>query len=362
MPPSRAAGPYDGTAPFPDTTPGVLPVGGPLQVTVTAALAVLPLAALGVAIWLAWGHGVGILDLLLMAGMYAVTGLGVTVGYHRYFTHRSFRATPALRIALAVAGSMAFEGSVVAWVGTHRRHHAFSDRPGDPHSPYRFGTSLGGMLRGLLHAHMGWMFLADPTPADRYVPDLLADRAIRKVSDAFPILSVVSLAIPFILGWAIGGSLHAALLALLWGGAARIALLQHVTWSVNSLCHVIGNRPFTTRRFDRATNLWPLALLSFGESWHNLHHSDPTSARHGVGPGQIDLSAGLIGLFERLGWATNVRWPSQERIEQHRRRDGATGPEGATVPGEASDPADTMPAGSGPAAAAPDRVLTPSGR
>jgi stearoyl-CoA desaturase (Delta-9 desaturase) len=352
MPPPKAADTYNGVAPFPDTAPGALPVGGSLQIVVTAALAVLPLAGLAVAVWLAWGHGVGLADLLLMAGMYTITGLGVTVGYHRYFTHRSFRAVPALRIALAVAGSMAFEGSVVAWVATHRRHHAFSDRPGDPHSPYRFGTSIGGMLRGLLHAHMGWMFHADPTPADRYVPDLLADRVMRKISAAFPALSVASLAIPFGLGWAIGGDLRAALLALLWGGAVRIALLQHVTWSVNSLCHVIGNRPFTTRQFDRATNLWPLALLSFGESWHNLHHSDPTSARHGVGRGQIDLSAGLIRIFELLGLATNVRWPSPDRIQQHLRPEGADGPDGIAEPGGVPEPADTV----------PDRVLTPAGR
>ncbi|HCU93527.1 MAG TPA: acyl-CoA desaturase [Actinobacteria bacterium] len=351
MPPSRVTDAYDGSTPFPDTAPGVLPIGGPLQVGVTAALAVLPLAGLATAIWLAWGHGVGLTDLLLLAGLYVITGLGVTVGYHRYFTHRSFRAAPALRIALALAGSMAFEGSLIAWVGTHRRHHAFSDRPGDPHSPYRFGTSFGGMLRGLLHAHMGWMFHADPTPAERYVPDLLADRTLRKISGAFPALSVVSLAIPFALGWAIGGDLRAALLALLWGGAVRIALLQHITWSVNSLCHVIGSRPFSTRRFDRATNLWPLALLSFGESWHNLHHSDPTSARHGVGRGQIDLSAGLIALFERLGWAANVRWPSPERIEQHRRRADDANPERITSPDEVAEPAETL----------PDRVLTPIG-
>ncbi len=349
MPPPKAADTYDGAAPFPDTAPGALPVGGPVQIVVTAALAVLPLAGLGVAIWLAWGHGVGLTDLLLAAGMYVITGLGVTVGYHRCFTHRSFRAVPALRIALAVAGSMAFEGSVVSWVATHRRHHAFSDRPGDPHSPYRFGTSIGGMLRGLLHAHMGWMFHADSTPADRYVPDLLADRTIRKLSAAFPALSAASLAIPFGLGWAIGGDLRAALLALLWGGAVRIALLQHVTWSVNSLCHVIGDRPFSTRQFDRATNLWPLALLSFGESWHNLHHSDPTSARHGVGRGQIDASAGVIRIFELLGLATSVRWPSAERIQQRLRRDGG---DGAIQPGEVTGPADTL----------PDRVLTPAGR
>jgi stearoyl-CoA desaturase (delta-9 desaturase) len=326
MPEQMAADAYDGTAPFPDAGPERLPAGGPAQVVATTAIAVLPLAGLAAAVWLAWGHGVGLTDLLLMAVLYAVTGLGVTVGFHRHFTHRSFRAVPALRVALAVAGSMAFEGSVVAWVATHRRHHAFSDRPGDPHSPYRYGTSVGGLLRGLLHAHLGWMFRDDPTPPERYAPDLLADRPVQAVSRWFPGLSAVSLVIPFGVGWAIGGDLRAGLLGLLWGGLVRVALLQHVTWSVNSLCHVLGARPFATRRHDRATNLWPLALLSFGESWHNLHHADPTSARHGVERGQIDVSAGLIRLFERLGWATGVRWPTRERIDARRQPIAAGAP------------------------------------
>ena len=346
MPEPLTADAYDGTAPFPDAAPGMLPAGGPVQLAATTAIAVLPLAGLVTAIWLAWGHGVGLADLLLMAVLYAVTGLGVTVGFHRHFTHRSFRAAPALRIALAVAGSMAFEGSVIAWVATHRRHHAFSDRPGDPHSPYRFGTSLGGLLRGLLHAHLGWMFRDDPTPPERYAPDLLADPGVRAVSRWFPGLSALSLIIPFAAGWAIGGDLRAGLLGLLWGGLVRVALLQHITWSVNSLCHVLGSRPFSTHRFDRATNVWPLALLSFGESWHNLHHSDPTSARHGVERGQIDLSAGLIRLFERAGWATGVRWPSPERIEAHRRApvSGHGGPGGPGSGGRAVDEALREPA------------------
>jgi len=352
MPASSAADIYDGTIPFPHTGAGGLPVGGPVQVVVTSVIAVTPLAGLAVAIWLAWGHGVGVTDLLLMTVLYAVTGLGVTVGYHRYFTHRGFRATRPLRIALAVAGSMAFEGSVIAWVATHRRHHAFSDRPGDPHSPYRYGTSIGGMLRGLAHAHMGWMFRDDPTPPHRYAPDLLADPWLRTISRAFPALSLASLAIPFGAGWLIGGTVRDALLAVLWGGLIRVALLQHVTWSVNSLCHVIGERPFTTRRFDRATNLWPLALLSFGESWHNLHHSDPTSARHGVGRGQIDLSAGLIALFERLGWATDVRWPSPERVESRRRRAASPGPGDAQAASEVT----------GTPGSEPERALAPAAR
>jgi stearoyl-CoA desaturase (delta-9 desaturase) len=229
-----------------------------------------------------------------------------------------------LRVVLAIAGSMSFQGDVVGWVATHRRHHAFSDRPGDPHSPYRHGNSLRGLLRGLLDAHCGWFFRADPTPSERYAPDLRADPAMRAVSRAFPALSALSLAVPFGLGWAIGGTLYAALTALLWAGLVRIMLLQHVTWSVNSLCHLLGNRPFTTRRFDRATNLWPLAVLSFGESWHNLHHSDPTCARHGVDRFQIDITAEVIRFFERVGWAWNVRWPTPGRLDDRRQRlDGA---------------------------------------
>ena len=223
-----------------------------------------------------------------------------------------------MRIALAVAGSMSFQGDVIGWVATHRRHHAFTDRPGDPHSPYRYGTHLRGQLRGLLHAHVGWLFRNDRTTPERYAPDLLADRDIRAVSRAFPLLCVLTLALPFGLGWAIGGSWLYGVTALLWAGLVRIALLHHVTWSVNSLCHLIGERPFRTRRHDRATNLWPLALLSFGESWHNLHHADPTCARHGVDRGQLDPSAAVIRLLERLGWVHDVRWPTPERVAARR--------------------------------------------
>jgi stearoyl-CoA desaturase (Delta-9 desaturase) len=262
---------------------------------------------------------VGLADLGLAAFLYLVTGFGVTVGFHRGLTHRSFRARPALRVALAVAGSMSFQGNVIGWVATHRRHHAFTDEPGDPHSPYRYGSGPAGQLRGVLHAHVGWLFGNDPTSQQQYAPDLLADPAMRRVSRAFPVLCAVSLALPFAAGWVLGG-LRGALLALLWGGLVRVFLLQHATWSVNSLCHLLGSRPFTTRRHDRATNLWPLALLSLGDSWHNMHHSDPACARHGVDRGQLDLSAGLIRVLERAGWATAVRWPVPARLREHRRR------------------------------------------
>jgi stearoyl-CoA desaturase (Delta-9 desaturase) len=320
MPVTQAIDDYDGTAPFPDDdgSPPYTAEHG-IRVGVTAAIVVVPFAGLAVAGWLAWGHGIGLTDILLALACYVVTGLGVSIGFHRLLTHRSFTAAPALRVALAVAGSMSFEGDVTGWVAVHRRHHAFTDRPGDPHSPYRYGTSLAGQLRGLAHAHVGWLLRDDPTPPERYAPDMIADPAMRAVSAAFPALCAVSLAVPFAAGWAIGGTLRAALLALLWAGLVRVALLQHVTWSVNSLCHVFGSRPFTTRRHDRATNLWPLALLSFGESWHNMHHSDPSCARHGADPHQVDISAAIISLFERAGWVTGVHWPSPARLNSRRR-------------------------------------------
>jgi stearoyl-CoA desaturase (delta-9 desaturase) len=315
--PVRRREDYDGVSPFPGAVEHA--PAGRAQTWLTGTIVVVPFVALGLGIWLAWGHGVVLTDLLLAGVFYVVTGLGATVGFHRLLTHGSFTARPWLRVALAVAGSMSFQGNVIDWVAIHRRHHAFTDRPGDPHSPYRYGTSLYGQLRGLAHAHLGWMFTDDPTPASRYAPDMVADPAMVRVARAFPALCAVSLGLPFLAGWAISGSLFGGITAFLWAGLVRVALLQHVTWSVNSLCHVIGSRPFTTRRHDRSTNLWPLALLSFGESWHNGHHSEPTCARHGLDRYQIDPAAGLIRIFERLGWATDVRWADHDRIEGRRR-------------------------------------------
>lgn len=324
-----AAVSYDGSAVFPDVgvPDGAAPAQRVIHLAVAGVIVVGPFAGLVAAVWLWWGRSVGLADLGLAAFFYLVTGFGVTVGFHRCLTHRSFTARPALRVALAVAGSMSFQGDVLGWVAVHRRHHAFTDRPGDPHSPYRFGTGPAGQLRGALYAHVGWLFRPDPTSRERYAPDVLADRSMRWVSRAFPALCVVSLALPCGIGWVLGGfTARAALLALLWAGLVRVFLLQHVTWSVNSLCHLIGNRPFITRKFDRATNLWPLAALSLGESWHNMHHSDPACARHGVDRGQLDLSAELIRVFERVGWVSSVRWPSPGRLRRHADRDAIAPP------------------------------------
>jgi stearoyl-CoA desaturase (delta-9 desaturase) len=276
----------------------------------------VPFAALLVAVPLVWGWGMTWIDLALAAAFYVFATLGVTVGYHRYFTHSAFKASRPLRIALAVAGSMAVQGSVIFWVASHRRHHAFADREGDPHSPWLFGTSASALLRGFWHAHMGWMFSREVTNADRFAPDLVADGDLRVVNRYFWLWITLSLALPALLGGLLTWSWWGAVTAFFWAGLVRIAFLHHVSWSVNSICHLIGERPFASR--DKAANFWPLAVLSMGESWHNSHHADPTCARHGVLRGQVDISARVIRTFEQLGWATDVRWPRADRIAAKR--------------------------------------------
>jgi stearoyl-CoA desaturase (delta-9 desaturase) len=201
-------------------------------------------------------------------------------------------------------------------VANHRRHHAFSDRAGDPHSPWRFGTDSFALLKGLGYAHIGWMLRRELSNRSRFAPDLMADRDMRIVSRLFGPLAIVSLAGPALIGGLVTGTWLGALTAFFWAGLVRMALLHHVTWAVNSVCHVFGERPFANK--DKATNFWPLAILSFGESWHNSHHADPTGARHGVLRGQIDPSARLIWVFEKLGWAYDVRWPVAERLAAKR--------------------------------------------
>ncbi|MFI6788733.1 acyl-CoA desaturase [Nonomuraea sp. NPDC050383] len=284
---------------------------------VTFALVVgLPLIAFVAAVPLAWGWGLGWTDIVIMFVFYAVSGLGVTVGLHRYFTHGSFKAKRPLKIALGIAGSLSLEMSVLDWVATHRKHHKFSDKEGDPHSPWRFGPGFRSMAKGLMYAHMGWMFDAERTNREKYAPDLCKDPDVRKLHKWFPALALTSLLLPGVLGGLLTWSWQGALTALFWGSLVRIGLLHHVTWSINSICHVFGDEAFQVR--DKSRNVWWLAIPSFGESWHNLHHSDPTCARHGALKGQIDLSAEVIRGFERLGWASDVRWPTPERLAAKR--------------------------------------------
>jgi stearoyl-CoA desaturase (delta-9 desaturase) len=273
---------------------------------------IVPMLALVAAVPLAWGWGLTWTDIALAAGFYLLSGFGVTVGFHRYFTHQAFKANRALRNGLAIAGSMALQGDVITWVADHRRHHAFADKEGDPHSPWLYGSTPAALAKGFWHAHTGWLFGRDRTNAARFTPDLLADRDIARISRQFPLWTVVSLLAPALLGGVISMSFWGALTAFFWAGLVRVAVLHHVTWSINSICHMLGERPFEAR--DKATNVWPLAILSMGESWHNLHHADPTCARHGVQRGQIDMSARVIRIFEQLGWVHDVRWPTPARL------------------------------------------------
>ncbi len=285
------------------------------QIALTLFIAV-PFIALLFAVPVAWGWGLSWRDVVIALVFYVVSGLGITVGFHRFFTHGSFKANRPLTIALAVMGSIAIEGPVVRWVADHRRHHAFSDRQGDPHSPWRYGETVPALMKGLWWAHMGWMFDVEQTPRSKYAPDLIADKGIRTVDRMFVPLVATSLLLPALVGGLWSWSWQGALTAFFWASILRVGLLHHVTWSINSICHTLGERPFRSR--DRSGNVWWLAVLSFGESWHNLHHADPTCARHGVEKGQVDISARTIWAFEKLGWASDVRWPTPKRLDSRR--------------------------------------------
>ena len=276
------------------------------------AVVVIPLLAVALAVPFAWGWGLGWLDLALGVLFFAVAAHGITIGFHRAFTHGSFKPNRPLKIALAIAGSLAIEGPVARWVADHRKHHAFSDAEGDPHSPWAYGESPRGLAKGIFFAHTGWLFDVEQTPIEKYAPDLLKDTDVVRISRLFPVWVAVSLLAPAVLGGLLTWSWHGAFTAFFWASLVRVALVHHVTWSINSVCHVWGKHPFRTR--DRSGNVAWLALLSGGESWHNLHHSDPTAARHGVLRGQVDTSARLIELFEWRGWASDVRWPRAERL------------------------------------------------
>ena len=278
-----------------------------------AAFIIVPFAALVAAVPVAWGGWLGWSDVAIAVFMYFLTCGGVTVGYHRYFTHRSFKPNRGVKIALAVIGSMAVQGPLVRWVADHRKHHKFSDRDGDPHSPWKYGETIGALWKGLWHAHMGWLFDEEQTPQHKYAPDLMKDRDLVSISRTFWVWVLVSLLLPAALGGLLTWSWQGAATAFFWGSLVRVGVLHHVTWSINSICHTIGERPFLSR--DKSANVWWLAIPSMGESWHNLHHADPTCARHGVLRGQLDASARIIWLLEKVGWVHDVRWPVRERID-----------------------------------------------
>ncbi len=280
---------------------------------ITGTITVLPFVGLGIVCWQAWNEALRWSDVIVFLICYPATALGVTVGFHRLFTHRAFKARQPVRAALAILGSAAIEGPITAWVADHRKHHAYSDIDGDPHSPHvEHGGGWTGAFKGLWHAHWGWLFIhTHRGNKQRYAPDLLADPLIRWIDRTFVLWVTVGLLVPFFLGWLIGGSLETALTGLLWGGLVRMLVVHHVTYSINSICHFFGRKDFDTG--DESRNVLWLSPFTFGESWHNNHHAFPTSYRHGLKPWQVDISAGVIWLLEKAGLAWDVVRVSPEK-------------------------------------------------
>lgn len=301
----------NGTSAAPDD---VEPVSNVRRVRIiTAIVTAVPILSLFFVGWQLWDDLLGWNDVFVFLLLYLLTGLGVTVGFHRLFTHRAFKTRPWIRAALAILGSAAIEGPVIAWVADHRKHHAFSDREGDPHSPHvDHGLGWRGAIRGLVHAHVGWLFIhTHRGRRTRYAPDLLADPVVRWVDATFLVWALSGLFAAFGLGWLFGGRLRDGLTGLLWGGAVRMLVLHHVTYSINSLCHFFGAQRFDTG--DESRNLGWLAPLSLGEAWHNNHHAFPTSAEHGLRRWEPDPSAFVILALERAGLAWDVVRVSPER-------------------------------------------------
>ena len=287
----------------------------PISVRIANLIAILlPFAGLIAAIVLLWGAGVGWIPLTIFAVMYVLTGLGVTVGYHRLFTHKSFETGPVMTAIIGVLGSMAVEGPILTWVATHRKHHQHSDLEDDPHSPHAHGAGFWNMIRGLVHAHMGWILGPRTPELDRYVPDLKKDAVVRFLSKTFSLWVAVGLLAPAVITGLLMMSWWGVLLGFLWGGLVRVFFVHHVTWSINSVCHLWGARPFDCH--DESRNNVIFGVLGFGEGWHNNHHAFPASARHGLRWWQLDTSYLVIRGLALVGLARNIRIPSADHIRR----------------------------------------------
>jgi stearoyl-CoA desaturase (delta-9 desaturase) len=277
-----------------------------------------PLVATTLAVVLLWSRGVSWIEVWLCVGFYLVSLFGVTMGYHRLFTHRSFKCAAPIRWALGIAGSMAAQGPVFYWVGSHRRHHQHSDDAGDPHSPHAHGGhGAAAVLRGWWHAHVGWMLAPEPQNYFRLVADLMRDPVAAAVNRTYLVWVLAGIALPGVIGGVASGTWAGAATGALWGGLVRLFLVHHVTWSINSVCHLWGGAPFMTK--DESRNHAVCGVLALGEGWHNNHHAFPSSARHGLRWWQLDATWLAIRALRRLGLAWDVRLPSAEELARARR-------------------------------------------
>jgi len=283
------------------------------RVTLTTVL--IPYIGLAGGILLFWNRGVNLLDLVVFGAMYTLTVLGIGMGFHRLIAHRSFQAVPFVRTTLIIMGSMAAQGPVIFWTAIHRRHHSYSDREGDPHSPHLYGTGMAGIMRGLWHSHMGWLFNHELTDWGTYVRDLLQDRKIFKLNRLYFVWIGMGLVLPAAVEGAVTRSWQGAGRGLLWGGLIRILVVHHSTWSINSICHVFGSRPYQLK--DRSTNNAILAIPTFGESWHNNHHAFPSSAVHGLEWWQVDITGLMIRLLQKAGLVSAVKIAKQKQADFH---------------------------------------------
>jgi len=287
------------------------------QIVTLLAVAVPPIGLLS-AMGILWGVAFHPLDLVLLAVLYVVCAFGTTIGFHRYFTHRGFQARTPVKAALAILGCMTMQGPLTQWVTDHRKHHALSDQDGDPHSPHAgHGDGAAAALKGFVHAHVGWLFTLKGMERGReYGRDLYEDRLVRAIDRLYLLWVVLTLGLPFLVGYLVGGSWERGVEAMVWGGLLRIFLYQHATFSVNSICHLFGRRAYRSR--DESRNNWLVALLVFGEGWHNNHHAFPSSARHGLDRFQLDVSWWVIRGMEKLGLVWDVKRPGSDQLARRR--------------------------------------------
>ena len=286
----------------------------PLARMIDLSSIIIPLFVFALAMKLSWGHGLGWMQLGVMIGMYWFTGFGVTVGFHRLFTHKAFQTPKVVWYALAILGSMSVQGPLLWWVAVHRRHHQHSDTEDDPHSPHAREGGISGVLRGAWHSHVGWLFRPDKPGLTAYVPDLMKDRGLVAISNTYPLWVALSLLLPALLGGILTRTWYGALMGFIWGGVLRVFLVHHITWSVNSACHLWGTQPFNSH--DQSRNNWMVGIFALGEGWHNNHHAFPTSARHGLGWRQPDVTYWVIRCMSWVGLASRVKVPPAHLIAQ----------------------------------------------